>query len=210
MKNGAMDRKSFIKTLGKAGACAGACACAAVGGIGSALALPAAGQIKPGDATPERAVKRMAFADQWLKRFFDVMDQILGEEARKRLMMANGRACYLDWIRESRQDIRKVDFEKWAEKARTANPAAGLRVEGNVIYFQYEGSAETGQASPEGICLCPMAESKAAGLSPTYCLCSVGYVKEMHELRFGRKAEVELLDSVLQGGKRCRFKITVI
>lgn len=210
MKNGAMDRKSFIKALGKAGACAGACACAAAGGLGTALALAPSGQAKPGDVTPERAVKRIAFADQWLKRFFDVMDRTLGEEARKRLMTANGRACYLDWIRESGQSIKKVDFEKWAEKARSAGPSSGLKVEGNGIYFQYEGSAETGQASPEGVCLCPMAESKAAGLSPTYCLCSVGYVKEMHELRFGRKAEVELLDSVLRGGKRCKFKITIL
>jgi hypothetical protein len=31
----------------------------------------------------------------------------------------------------------------------------------------------------------------------------------MHEMRFGRPVEVELLDSVLRGGKRCKFKITV-
>jgi len=31
----------------------------------------------------------------------------------------------------------------------------------------------------------------------------------MHERTFGRSCEVELLDSVLYGGKRCRFKITV-
>jgi len=44
---------------------------------------------------------------------------------------------------------------------------------------------------------------------PAFCLCSVGYVKEMHERTFGRSCEVELLDSVLYGGKRCRFRITV-
>jgi hypothetical protein len=31
----------------------------------------------------------------------------------------------------------------------------------------------------------------------------------MHERPFGRTCEVELLDSILYGGKRCRFKITV-
>jgi hypothetical protein len=54
-----------------------------------------------------------------------------------------------------------------------------------------------------------MVESKPAGLSRTFCQCSVGYVGEMFRQKFGRPVTVELLDSVLYGGKRCRFKITV-
>jgi predicted hydrocarbon binding protein len=54
-----------------------------------------------------------------------------------------------------------------------------------------------------------MVESKPNGLSPTYCLCSLGYVKEMNEQTFGKPVDAELLDSVLQGAKRCRFKVTV-
>jgi len=205
MKNGAMDRKSFLKSIGKAGACA----CAAAGGLRTALALPP-DQAKPGDVTPERAVKRMEFVDHWVKRFFDVLDQTIDPESRKKLMMANGKTCFREWIQETKQEIKPISFEQWAEKAAKDPKREGLRVEGNVIYFEFTGSAETGQESPEGICLCPMVESKPAGMSATYCLCSVGYVKEMHELRFGRKAEVELLDSVLMGGKRCQFKITVV
>jgi hypothetical protein len=205
MKNGTMNRKSFLKSLGKAGACA----CAAAGGLRTALAL-APEQAKPGDMTPERAVKRMEFADHWVKRFFDVLDQTIDPESRRTLMMANGKTCFREWIQETKQEIKPINFEQWAEKVAKDPKREGLRVEGNVIYFQFTGSAETGQESPEGICLCPMVESKPAGMSATYCLCSVGYVKEMHELRFGRKADVELLDSVLMGGKRCRFKITVV
>jgi hypothetical protein len=209
MKNGVMDRKSFLRSLGKAGACAGACACAAAGGLRAALAFEP-GQAKPGDKTTERAVKWMDFADMWIKRFFDVMDQTLDVASRTKLMMANGKTCYRDWIRESKQEVKKIDFATWAEKAaRTANPEE-LKIEGNVVHFQFQSSAETGQGSPESVCLCPMVESKPSGMSPTYCLCSVGYVKEMQELRFGRKAEVELLDSVLKGGKRCKFKITML
>ena len=205
MKNGTMDRKSFLKSLGRAGACA----CAAAGGLSAALALPA-GQTKPGDKTPERAVKRMEFADHWVKRFFDVLDQTIDAESRRKLMMTNGRTCFREWIQETKQEIKPINFEQWAEKVAKGPKREGLKVEGNVIYYQFDSSAETGQESPEGICLCSMVESKPAGMSPTYCLCSVGYVKEMNELRFGRKAEVELVDSVLMGGKRCRFKITMV
>lgn len=63
MINKTMKRKSFMKSIGKAGACV----CTAAGGLRSALGL-APGQSKPGDMTPERAVKRMEFADRWVKR----------------------------------------------------------------------------------------------------------------------------------------------
>lgn len=201
-----MDRKEFFKTAGKLGI--GACFCGAAGGLGTALAgIP--GQVQPGDKTAERAVKRMEFADIWIKRFFDVMDKTLDEETRAKLMSLNGKTCFDDWIRESKQEITPVAFEEWAKKA-AERKEDGFKVEGNVIHYQYNGSAETGGAVEAGICLCPMVESMPAGLSPTYCHCSVGYVKEMFELRFNRKVDVELLDSVLRGGKRCKFKITVV
>ena len=205
MINKTMNRKSFLRSIGKAGACACAVAC----GLRNALALTP-GQSKPGDKTPERAVRRMEFADHWVKRFFDIMDQTLDAESRKKLMLTNGKTCFREWIQESKQEIKPISFEQWAEKVAGDPKREGLKVEGNVIHFQFDSSAETGETSAEGVCLCPLVESKPAGMSPTYCLCSVGYVQEMHELRFGRKADVELLDSVLMGGKRCRFKITVL
>jgi hypothetical protein len=124
-------------------------------------------------------------------------------------MMTNGKTCFDEWILTQGREIRPVSFETWAARRREGSADGSVRIEGNVVYFEYTGSAEAGQASPEGVCLCPMVESKPKGLSRTYCLCSVGYVKEMHERIFGRRCDVELLDSVLYGGTRCRFKVTV-
>jgi predicted outer membrane repeat protein len=201
-----MKRKEFFKTAGKVGF--GACLCGAAGGLGKALA-GIQEQAQPGDKTPERAVKRMEFADIWIKRFFDVMDKTLDEASRAKLMMLNGKTCYREWIVETKQEIKPIAYEEWAKKAATRKDE-GFKVEGNVIYFQYNSSAETGGAVEGGVCLCPMVETLPAGMSPTYCHCSVGYVKEMFELRFNRTVSVELLDSVLKGGKRCKFKITVV
>lgn len=202
-----MSRKEFFKTVGKIGG--GACLCGAAGGLGTALAGIQI-QAQPGDKTKERAVKRMEFADVWVKRFFDVMDQTLDEGTRRKLMMLNGKTCFGDWVRNSKQEIKPVEFEAWAKKAAQTTKQEGFKVEGNVIHYQYNSSAETGGATQDGVCLCPMVETKPAGLSSGYCQCSVGYVKEMFERRFNRKVDVELLDSVLWGGKRCKFKITVI
>jgi hypothetical protein len=199
-----LDRKELMASAAKVGAAA--CLCA----LGAARALADEGQdTAPGEATAARAVKRMEFSDLWVRRFMNVLDATLDEAARTKLMAANGSACFREWIASQGRTITPVPFETWAARVRQRPADGSLRVEGNVITMEYTSSAETGGGSPEGVCLCPMVESKPAGLSRTYCQCSVGYVKEMHEQRFGRPVTVELLDSVLYGGARCRFRITV-
>ena len=110
---------------------------------------------------------------------------------------------------ETNQQIKPITLEKL--KAWIASKAndGSYEIDGNSILFQYMSAAETGQAAAEGACLCPLVESKPAGLSATYCLCSVGYVKAMHEKLLQRPVEVELVESVLMGDKRCRFRMTV-
>lgn len=222
MKGKPINRKEFISVLSKLGA--GTCMCAAAGELGAtfggqtsssepAQTPPSTKEIdrtKPGDKTVERAAKRMEFGDGWVKRFFDAVDQTLDEPTRKRLMTANGKACFSAYAGPSTRQPRPDEFERFTEWIRQKGKDKGYSIEGKVISFEFLGSAETGKASPEGLCLCPLAEAQTAGkISPTYCLCSVGYVKEMHERMLGRPVEVELVDSVLRGGKRCKFRMTV-
>jgi hypothetical protein len=202
-----LKRKEFLGALGRAGACA----CAAAAGMRTALggqtAAPAA---KPGDKTPARAAKRMEFVDGWVSRFFEVMDRTLDEASRERLMAANGRSCFAAYAGPPKKQPGPDALEKFTAWIKDKGKDRGYRVDGEVISFEFVGSAETGQASPEGVCLCPTAEAQKAGtLSPTYCLCSVGYVQEMHERMLGRPVKVEIAEAVLRGGKRCRFRMTV-
>ena len=202
-----IGRKEFLATLGRGGA--GLCMCAAAAGMQAAFAgqTPAP---KPGDKTPERAAKRMEFADGWVRRFFEAMDKTLDEASRQRLMVANGKSCFAAYAGPLKKQPRPDALKKFTAWIAQEGKEEGYSIEGNVISFEFVGSAETGQASPEKICLCPMAEAQKAGqISPTYCLCSVGYVKEMHERKLGRPVDVELVDSVLRGGKRCKFRMTV-
>jgi len=223
MKNNPINRKEFMARIGKLGA--GACMCAAAAGMGATLggqtspskpADPSAVKkaidlTKPGEKTVERAAKRMEFGDGWLGRFFEAMDGTLDESSRKKLMMANGKACFSAYAGPPKKRPGPDALEKFTQWVAKTGKERGYSIEGKTIYSEFVGSAETGQASPENICLCPMAEAQAAGkISPTYCLCSVGYVKEMHERILGRPVEVELVDSVLRGGKRCKFKMTVV
>jgi hypothetical protein len=222
MQDQHMNRKQFLARLGRFGG--GTCLCAAAAGMqaafggqtseakSAAASAPAKAleQTKPGEKTIERAAKRMEFGDVWVKRFFDVMDGTLDEGAWRKLMMANGRACFAGYAGPPKKQPGPDAFEHFSEWIAKNGKEKGYAIEGRVVSFEFVGSAETGQASPEAVCLCPMAEAQKPGeFSPTFCLCSLGYVKEMHERILGRPVEVELVDSVLKGGKRCQFRMTV-
>ena len=218
-----MDRKEFIDTLGRAGV--GACMCGAVLGMQAAFAAePAAkpksaasaekaetpSETKPGEKSVARSAKRMEFVDEWTPRFFAVVDQNLDEPTRRRLMEANGKACFSAFAKDMQRRPEPATLEKISAWVAQQGKERGYSMEGNVISFEYLSSAETGQASPQSICLCPLVEAQTAKtMSPTFCICSVGYVREMHERVFGRPVQVQLTDLVLMGGSRCRFRITL-
>lgn len=206
MNNEIHSRREAFYRLGTAGL-----TCCAAAGIFNPALLFSDDKAPEKTAPTEkpRSEKRVEFADKWLKRFMDVLDSNLDAETKNKIMQANGKMCYSQYISENNAQVQKLDFGKWAEWVKANVKSPDFRVEGNTIYFQYMSSAETGLPSAEGQCLCLMAESAPKGLSSTYCMCSVGYVREMHEMLFGRECAVELLESVLQGGKRCKFKITV-
>lgn len=210
MLNNSMNRKEFLTTVGRV------CACSCVGALALGL-INVYGDDSPKESTgsPEseesessRAQERIEFAEKWAVRFFGVLDANIDEVSRKNLMMANGKACLLAWQEESGKKPKPITFEEF-KKHYQEKPSPAYQIDGNTINFQYVVAAETGKPAPKAQCLCPLVENCPKGLSPTYCLCSLGYVKEMHEQRFGRPVEVELVDSVLRGGERCKFRISV-
>ncbi len=212
MDHKAMDRKEFLEGVGRACACS--CVYALAAGLGPVNAednaRPGEDGAKGAPAKKPRSQERLEFTEKWAVRFFKALDANLDEATRKKIMMANGRACLLAWQEETKQRPRTtpVTLESFTKRVKERG-SSDYRIEGNIIHFQYTSAAETGLPSPENHCLCPMVESIPAGLSPTFCLCSLGYVKEMHEQMFRKPVEVELVSSVLRGDPRCRFKITV-
>jgi len=68
------------------------------------------------------------------------------------------------------QPVTLESCAKWVKEKGSRD----YQMEGNVIYFQYTSAAETGLPSPENHCLCPMVETKPAGLSPTFCAFNSG------------------------------------
>lgn len=56
-------------------------------------------------------------------------------------------------------------------------------------------------------CGCPFARDYGLELSPTFCLCSRGWVKATFSEAFGREVEVELLQAIGRGDECCEFVV---
>jgi len=194
-----MERRKFLESIGKCGIGAGLC---------SLLALPSASQTQdtetqlPGHSCQER----IEFAEGWLKNFMRVLDENADDQTKRRIMEANGIACARNYLESTGRVIEPIPFEEWVARVKEQGGGGAIQIEGNTIYYQYLKNYQ-GLDAPEDFCLCPFVETKPEGLSATYCHCSVGYIMELFERRFGRPVKVELLESVLRGGKRCKFKI---
>jgi hypothetical protein len=56
-------------------------------------------------------------------------------------------------------------------------------------------------------CYCPLASEIKEALSPTYCNCSAGWLKEMYETVTVKPVKVEVLETIKRGGQACRFNV---
>ena len=205
-----MDRKTFLRA---SGCCAALAALQQLGCASlEAASEPATGQGTTTPGSPSSAQpltpadRRVAFAETWAKRFFDVLDSHLDEETREAIMRANGKACHEG--SQPGQKAAPVDIDTFIAGVRRYMGEDAIRRDGNVVEFRYVQNPR-GLKVADGYCLCPLVETGPAGLSGTYCWCSVGYVQHMFETEVGRPAKVELLESLKRGGKGCRFRVTL-
>jgi hypothetical protein len=220
-----MNRKQFLKEALKGGVCG----CAAALGFGHGL--PAEGKnllpesqakapqglsqdlhhrMREGSRSPDWA--RIEKAESWVKFLMDNMDALLDEETRIKLLNACGRSCYFNAFGVADEKPRSPEF---VEQYLQALEKGGFKVERGkdvtTIYYGWAGKQNPqGLSLREGYCMCPLVENEIPGLSPSYCNCSAGYVKEALGRTLGRKVKsVEILESVKRGGKDCRFKVVV-
>ncbi len=212
-----MDRKTFLKTswhscLACCGALAGLKSLSAQTSAGKgALSADLGRRIVEGAKSPDwrRAEKSLS----WIKNLLTHLDAQVDEETRVKLLNACGRSCYI--FAQGVADDRTLSFEH-GEGFLQAIEKTGNRVERGqditVVEYGYRGEQNPqGLSIREGYCMCPIVETDVPDLSPSFCNCSAGYVKEIVERNSGRTVrKVEVLESVRRGGKDCRFRLELI
>jgi hypothetical protein len=197
---------SCLMAMGEQGSAMGQAPSGAPASIRADLERRAlAGAQTPADVKAEKAVA-------WIKHLMDNMDDLLDEKTRINLLNACGRSCF---IRAYGVADENRPAPEQAERYLRALEAAGCSVERGaettVIHYGWQGKQNPwGLSLKEGYCLCNIMESEHTGLSPTYCNCSAGYVKEGIERFTGRIVEqVTVLESLKMGGKDCRFRVVL-
>jgi predicted hydrocarbon binding protein len=188
-----MDRKDFMKDL--------TALCAGTGFLGCGCArLLASGQ----DAEERTPLpEKFAFAQGYVKRLFDILDRDFDPAARGRLVEAMGSACYESWNKSDTPKPMTLDALVAFLKKRTGENI--VRREGDAVYYGFAMKPGV----PIARCGCPLAEKGPEGLSGTFCQCSVGFVRAMFSGYLGKPVRVELLEAIKQGGKTCRFRVTL-
>jgi hypothetical protein len=209
-----MDRKQFLKRSLWAGL---GCCGAALGlgrnaedpeGQAATLAGDLTRRIRDGAKSPDW--RKMEEASMKFKAMMAHMDEMLDEGTRIKILNACGRSCFINAFGVA--DERKPTTEQGEAYLKNLEKSGfEVRRENGTIAVFYEwGSKQNpyGLSMQEGYCMCPIVESGAPGMSKSYCNCSAGYVKEALERATGKTAlKAEVLDSILWGGKDCRFKI---
>ena len=127
-------------------------------------------------------------------------------------MQACGRACHINAFGVASEEPPPPDALDNFLSAYQNRGETEIRRDGNTVYYQYGSSEQNpyGLRLLDGYCMCPVVESGPVELSPTYCQCSAGYVKEMFERLTGSPCRVEVLESLRSGGSACRFKIDIV
>jgi predicted hydrocarbon binding protein len=132
---------------------------------------------------------------RWIGALIEGMDDEIDEETRARILERCGRSC-IPRAFVSRVEAQMGDIED-AERAvdRLGELWGHLERVGDDVYVMYEK------------CFCPLVNSYPGDLSPTFCNCSRGWIKELFESALGRTVEVLLEKSVINGDNLCRFRV---
>jgi len=186
-----MKRKEFLKS------CTGMCSCAAFG-----LLAPGDAKAQSAAAAPENpeaaALGRKLDAVQ--TRFAELMgilNRELDAPARERILRSLGGSCaehYKDMFLKYKNNLRGfLDYarKEWAEEA---------------SFDEKTGVVRVVDRSPK--CVCPLVKQ---GATPgEFCQCTIGWQTAAYSTITGKPVEVELVDSILRGGRRCSFRIRIV
>ena len=182
-----MDRRSLLKNACGTGAC------------GCLLA----GLLNPADAIAETETKkpepqdwRLSFVKKRYIALMQILYEQLGPEDFSKMIQKMGKRCSgsiksISDCQNQPDKYFKMLKDRWHEDSHYDKEKGVIKII----------SAERTE------CTCPLIDTKN---TPGYvCDCSLGWQKQTFETVLGKKVDVEIEESLLRGGKRCIFTITI-
>lgn len=131
-------------------------------------------------------------------KFVESMDKKFDEPQRKELFNGFGRQCaatyraeLLDRFKGNIRGFLEAGLKGWMAEATYDEAAGTIRI-----------------VDKSKHCTCPLV--KEGTTPPSFCDCTVGWQEEAYSTILGRPVHAELEESILRGGKRCVFRMTVV
>ena len=166
-------------------------------GVGAALSfkgprLVFSAKNRAGQEDP--MAQKSKFIHDWISNLMENMDEHLDEETKINLLEKCGRACAESHAKAEAMK-HKGNLDGWLGTLKKWVGSANVQKEEGAIRVMYSK------------CLCPLVQDRPPLMSKTYCNCSRGWLMETFEAVLAKPVEVKLEDSIMQGGKHCRFLV---
>jgi len=160
----------------------------------------------------------------WLKTSIDRLDSVTDAETACKVLVDSCPHIYskgrIDKMRKQYEKLGSID--KLLEVMRSDTSYGGgsfydyPRREGDMIHVtkvpcnpRKHAAASTDEEKRLAYCHCSMAKGRIGTLSPTFCCCSGGWVKQLWEGVLRVPLEVSLTESLLKGDERCTHSFRV-
>lgn len=161
--------------------------------------------------TDEQTALQVALADmlpkapsdkrkaQWAKQICETLTDRLPEETAKAVRMAcHCKPPLAKFERLRRQFAKDGDLDAYVHAQNEAGTGADFWLEDGYVYMSYPR------------CYCSFVKNATEPIPESWCWCTIGYAKELHDFVFGRETKVELLKSVLRGDEKCVMRISLL
>jgi len=137
----------------------------------------------------------MKHSHQWIATLLAGLDKQVDAKTRIAVLEACGRTCITDSMVKRAKACRAKAKDEAEFLDKLGQTWKHLQREGDEVYVVYPR------------CYCPLVTGYPGQISATWCNCSRGWVKELFEQSLGRPVQVDLLQSVRQGDKSCKFRV---
>ena len=177
-----MNRKEFIKSFCICGAC-------------SCMAFPLFGASQDTKEPTNKKIKELGQKIQFMQtrmaKFINILDKNMDEADLNKVLEGLGIECskeYEPYYKEYRDNLEGF-FQAWDMNFKHDKEKMVITLLGK----------ETTE------CFCPFV--KESLMSPDFCNCSLGWHQHIFSTLIGKPVKVEIIESVLRGGKSCNFVI---
>jgi len=188
-----INRKDFVRSCAAAICGAGVC-CG--GEVSAAQVVDHSDGCDPKQFSEVR--DRADAARFRFSKLIEIIEARLPEEDRKQILHTLGRKC-ADAFRSSLIDHFRGDIEGFLAEGRRNWMS-------EATYDKSKGTIRIVDKGPS--CSCPMVK---VGTTPaSFCDCTLGWQEEAYSEILGRQVKAELEESILRGGARCVYRITIV